>query len=277
MSWTIDEWFVVALARTIRPRRDRVPRFRQPVRPGRDARRPAHPRAGHDAGRGGDVRDQPRPAVHPADQQRCQPAAGARRTACGSRSSSTPRSAATWTGCSCPAARSTGTATPTSPRSGRPGTPKVKLGGGGGGCNLSATIGHLTVWTTRHRSGRTLVAGVRLHHRHRAPHPAGHPGRARLHRRRPAVAGHRAGRVRFPRRPGAAGADLPRRERGRGPRGHRLRPAGGRATCARSRHRPPPSWPRSARWTRWACASPSSPPRSWPGRSRPGHGPDCAC
>jgi glutaconate CoA-transferase subunit B len=37
------------------------------------------------------------------------------------------------------------------------GAPKVKLGGGGGGCNLSATIGHLTVWTTRHRSGRTLV------------------------------------------------------------------------------------------------------------------------
>jgi glutaconate CoA-transferase subunit B len=37
------------------------------------------------------------------------------------------------------------------------GKPKVKLGGGGGGCNLSATIGHLTEWTTRHRSGRTLV------------------------------------------------------------------------------------------------------------------------
>jgi glutaconate CoA-transferase subunit B len=37
------------------------------------------------------------------------------------------------------------------------GRPKVKLGGGGGGCNLSATIGHLTLWTTRHRSGRTLV------------------------------------------------------------------------------------------------------------------------
>ncbi len=35
--------------------------------------------------------------------------------------------------------------------------PKVKLGGGGGGCNLSATIGALTLWTTRHRSGRTLV------------------------------------------------------------------------------------------------------------------------
>jgi glutaconate CoA-transferase, subunit B len=37
------------------------------------------------------------------------------------------------------------------------GRPKVKLGGGGGGCNLSATIGALTLWTTRHRSGRTLV------------------------------------------------------------------------------------------------------------------------
>jgi len=37
------------------------------------------------------------------------------------------------------------------------GRPKVKLGGGGGGCNLSATIRALTVWTTRHRSGRTLV------------------------------------------------------------------------------------------------------------------------
>jgi glutaconate CoA-transferase subunit B len=37
------------------------------------------------------------------------------------------------------------------------GRPKVKLGGGGGGCNLSATIGQLTLWTTRHRSGHTLV------------------------------------------------------------------------------------------------------------------------
>jgi glutaconate CoA-transferase subunit B len=40
---------------------------------------------------------------------------------------------------------------------GPPGRPKVKLGGGGGGCNLAATIGSLTLWTTRHRSGRTLV------------------------------------------------------------------------------------------------------------------------
>ncbi|HEV7688274.1 MAG TPA: CoA-transferase, partial [Acidimicrobiia bacterium] len=35
--------------------------------------------------------------------------------------------------------------------------PKVKIGGGGGGCNLAATVGHLTLWTTRHRSGRALV------------------------------------------------------------------------------------------------------------------------
>ena len=36
--------------------------------------------------------------------------------------------------------------------------PKVKLGGVGGGCNISATIKQLTLWTTRHRSGRTIVA-----------------------------------------------------------------------------------------------------------------------
>jgi len=36
-------------------------------------------------------------------------------------------------------------------------SPKVKLGGGGGGCNLAATVGALSLWTTRHRTGRTLV------------------------------------------------------------------------------------------------------------------------
>lgn len=35
--------------------------------------------------------------------------------------------------------------------------PKVKMGGGGGGCNISATIGRLSLWTTNHRSGRCLV------------------------------------------------------------------------------------------------------------------------
>ena len=37
------------------------------------------------------------------------------------------------------------------------GRPKVKLGGGGGGCNLAATVRHLTLWSTRHRSGRALT------------------------------------------------------------------------------------------------------------------------
>lgn len=40
---------------------------------------------------------------------------------------------------------------------GSPDRPKVKVGGGGGGCNLAATVGHLSLWTTRHRSGRALV------------------------------------------------------------------------------------------------------------------------
>lgn len=40
---------------------------------------------------------------------------------------------------------------------GRPDAIKVRLGGGGGGCNLSATARSLTVWTTHHRGGRTLV------------------------------------------------------------------------------------------------------------------------
>ena len=251
------------------PGRDRVPRVRQPVRPGRDARGQAHPRAGHAAGRGRDVRDQPRPAVHPADQQRRQPQAAAPRTACGSRSSSTPRSAATWTGCSCPAGRSTATATPTSPRSARPGRPKVKLGGGGGGCNLSATIGQLTVWTTRHRSGRTLVAGCDFitDMGHRTPlgtraelgFTGGGPqwlvtelgvfdfptGRRGWCRSSPTSAWPRSG-------------------------GDRVPAPGRRRPARRSGRRRRPNWPRSGRSTRSGYASPSSPPVSWRGRSEPG-------
>ena len=39
----------------------------------------------------------------------------------------------------------------------RAGKTTIKLGGGGGGANISATIRRLTLWSTRHRSGRTLV------------------------------------------------------------------------------------------------------------------------
>lgn len=35
--------------------------------------------------------------------------------------------------------------------------PRIKLGGGGGGANISATIKALTLWSSRHRSGRALV------------------------------------------------------------------------------------------------------------------------
>ncbi len=119
--------------------------------------------------------------------------------------------------------------------------------------------------------------GVRLHHRHGPPHPARHPGGTRLHRRRPAVAGHRAGRLRFPRRPGPAGAGLPRCEpwpRSTRRPASRWRPP---ATCVPSRRRHPRSWPRSARWTRWGCASPSSPPASSARVFEHAHGQDCAC
>jgi glutaconate CoA-transferase subunit B len=40
---------------------------------------------------------------------------------------------------------------------GPPEGPGIKLGGGGGGCNVSATVRSTTLWTTHHRSGRVLV------------------------------------------------------------------------------------------------------------------------
>ena len=40
---------------------------------------------------------------------------------------------------------------------GSPERPRIKLGGGGGGCNVSATVRTTTLWTTHHRSGRVLV------------------------------------------------------------------------------------------------------------------------
>jgi hypothetical protein len=68
---------------------------------------------------------------------------------------------------------------------------------------------------------------VRLHHGHGTPHPAGYAGGTRLHGRRAAVACHRARRLRLPGGQRAADPGLPGRQRGRDPHGHRL-PARGR-------------------------------------------------
>ena len=136
--------------------------------------------------------------------------------------------------------------------------PKIKLGGGGGGCNISATIGTLTVWTTRHRSGRTLVPARRLPHRHRPPHPGGRPRRAGLPGPGAGVAGHRAGRLRLRRRARPAARAVPGRDRS--PTSTRP-PASSCASSwstACSPRRPRPSWRRCARSTRSACAGASS-------------------
>ena len=152
----------------------------------------------------------------------------------------------------------------------------MKLGGGGGGCNLSATIGHLTVWTTRHRSGRTLVEACDFitDMGHRTPlgtraelgFTGGGPqwlvtelgvfdlpgGRARLMQVFPDVSVAE------------------------------IRAATGFAwrwpvTCGRSPRPRPPNWPRSARRTRWGAQVRVRRPRTGPGRSRHSHGQDCAC
>ena len=143
-----------------------------------------------------------------------------------------------------------------------PTRPKIKLGGGGGGCNISATIGTLTVWTTRHRSGRTLVRDldVLTDIGHRTPR--GRPGGARLPRRRPAVADHRARRVRL-RATGTRGCARSG-PTSRSPTSRR--PPG--STCASSwstgcsNRRPRPSSPPCAPSTRSASGGSSSAPTS---------------
>ena len=141
---------------------------------------------------------------------------------------------------------------------GQGGRPKVKLGGGGGGCNLSATIGHLTVWTTRHRSGRTLVADcdfvTDMGHRTRLGTRAelGFTGGG------PQWLVTELGVFDYPAGPGPAGPGVPGRQRGRGPRRPPASTCRSPGTCARSRPRRRPSWPRSARWTRSGYARPSS-------------------
>ena len=165
-DWSIDEWFVVALARTIADREVVFHGFAQPVRAGGDARREAHARPGLPADRGRDVRDQTlmpvfipptsndlalhRDAVYRMRFEEFFDAASRgevdRMFLSGGQIDGYGNTNVTAIG-------------------GMP-HPKVKLGGGGGGGNISATIGALTVWTSRHRSGRTLVPRVRLPHRY---------------------------------------------------------------------------------------------------------------
>ena len=116
-----------------------------------------------------------------------------------------------------------------------PARPKVKLGGGGGGCNLAATIRHLTLWTTRHRSGRTLVETCDFITDMGHVTPLGTRAELGYAGGGPEWLVTELGVFDFPAGQRAAAADLPRCQPGGGPPGHRVRPGG--------RRRPPPGHP----------------------------------
>lgn len=161
MSWTIDEWFVVALARTIRPRETVFHGFGSPcAQVAMHVARRTHARD-MTLVEGAMYAINPDPPFIPPTSND----ASLRRGAAYSMRFEEFFDAAVrgdvdrmfLSGGQIDGYGNTNvTAIGTGALQG--GRPKVKLGGGGGGCNLSATIGHLTVWTTRHRSGRTLVA-----------------------------------------------------------------------------------------------------------------------
>jgi len=160
MSWTIDEWFVVALARTIRPRETVFHGFGSPcAQVAMHVARRTHARDILLV-EGAMYAINPDPPFIPPTSNDASLSRGAaysmrfeeffdaairgdvdRMFLSGGQIDGYGNTNVTAIG----------------PGTGQGGRPKVKLGGGGGGCNLSATIGHLTVWTTRHRSGRTLV------------------------------------------------------------------------------------------------------------------------
>ncbi len=157
MSWTIDEWFVVALARTIRPTETVFHGFGSPcAQVAMHVARRTHARD-MVLVEGAMYAINPEPLFIPPTSND----ASLRRGAAYSMRFEEFFDAAIrgdvdrmfLSGGQIDACGNTNVTA-----IGPPGRPKVKLGGGGGGCNLSATIGHLTVWTTRHRSGRTLVA-----------------------------------------------------------------------------------------------------------------------
>ena len=156
MSWTIDEWFVIALARTIRPRETVFHGFGSPCAQVamHVARRTHAPDMLLVEGAMYAVNPDP-PFIPPTSNDE-----SLRRGAAYSMRFEEFFDAAIRGDVDrmfLSGGQIDGFGNTNVTAIGPAGAPKVKLGGGGGGCNLSATIGHLTVWTTRHRSGRTLV------------------------------------------------------------------------------------------------------------------------
>jgi glutaconate CoA-transferase subunit B len=156
VSWTIDEWFVVALARTIRPRETVFHGFGSPCAQVamHVARRTHAPEMLLVEGAMYAINPDP-PFIPPTSND-----ASLSRGAVYSMRFEEFFDAATRGDVDrmfLSGGQIDGFGNTNVTAIGPAGRPKVKLGGGGGGCNLSATIGHLTVWTTRHRSGRTLV------------------------------------------------------------------------------------------------------------------------
>ena len=156
MSWTIDEWFVIALARTIRPRETVFHGFGSPCAQVamHVARRTHAPDMTLVEGAMYAVNPDP-PFIPPTSNDASLSRGAAYSMRFEEFFDAAIRGDVDRMFLSGGQIDGYGNTNVTA--IGPPGRPKVKLGGGGGGCNLSATIGALTLWTTRHRSGRTLV------------------------------------------------------------------------------------------------------------------------
>jgi glutaconate CoA-transferase subunit B len=156
MSWTIDEWFVVALARTIRPRETVFHGFGSPCAQVamHVARRTHAPEMVLVEGAMYAINPDP-PFIPPTSNDASLSLGAAYSMRFEEFFDAAIRGDVDRMFLSGGQIDVSGNTNVTA--IGSAGRPKVKLGGGGGGCNLSATIGHLTLWTTRHRSGHTLV------------------------------------------------------------------------------------------------------------------------
>jgi glutaconate CoA-transferase subunit B len=156
MSWTIDEWFVIALARTIRPRETVFHGFGSPCAQVamHVARRSHAPDMTLVEGAMYAVNPDP-PFIPPTSNDASLSRGAAYSMRFEEFFDAAVRGDVDRMFLSGGQIDGFGNTNVTA--IGPAGRPKVKLGGGGGGCNLSATIGALTLWTTRHRSGRTLV------------------------------------------------------------------------------------------------------------------------